>query len=325
MEKRERLERCMAGEAADRSPVSLYRHWPGDDQRSADLAHAIIGFQRSYDWDLAIVAPSDHYSVTGYGVQDEWIGRSDGLRSVTKIPIRRSLDWTELRALDPMRGDLGKQYECLRLIADEFERDQIPFAQVVYSPISQALRLSGQGLLLRNMRTHPDRLRTGLNILTESTLRWIEAIRRLPVAGICYVVELADFSFMSEAEYQTFGVPYDMKILGSLPEKWWLNIVRTSGEAPMIQLLGGYPVQMLMWADQESRPALSDARIHFGGALSGGLAATQHIHFGTPNDIRDAARAAINQMDYKRFMLSAGGPIAVSSPLSNIRAARNAV
>ena len=30
--KRKRLEATIAGEAVDRPPVALWRHWPGDDQ-----------------------------------------------------------------------------------------------------------------------------------------------------------------------------------------------------------------------------------------------------------------------------------------------------
>ena len=40
MTKRERLEKTIHGEEADRVPVALWRHWPGDDQRAADLVEA---------------------------------------------------------------------------------------------------------------------------------------------------------------------------------------------------------------------------------------------------------------------------------------------
>jgi uroporphyrinogen decarboxylase len=38
--KRERLEATVVGETADRLPVALWRHWPGDDQDAAALAAA---------------------------------------------------------------------------------------------------------------------------------------------------------------------------------------------------------------------------------------------------------------------------------------------
>jgi hypothetical protein len=53
MDKRERLEKTIAGEATDRAPVALWRHWPGDDQRAADLARSVVEFQQTYDGFIA--------------------------------------------------------------------------------------------------------------------------------------------------------------------------------------------------------------------------------------------------------------------------------
>jgi len=38
MDKRERLQRTIAGEPVDRPPVALWRHWPVDDQTPEGLA-----------------------------------------------------------------------------------------------------------------------------------------------------------------------------------------------------------------------------------------------------------------------------------------------
>jgi len=38
MDKRERLQRTIAGEPVDRPPVALWRHWPMDDQTPEGLA-----------------------------------------------------------------------------------------------------------------------------------------------------------------------------------------------------------------------------------------------------------------------------------------------
>ena len=54
MQKRERLERAIAGEAVDRVPVALWRHWPGDDQRYTDLARSTIDFQHDYNGTLYV-------------------------------------------------------------------------------------------------------------------------------------------------------------------------------------------------------------------------------------------------------------------------------
>jgi uroporphyrinogen decarboxylase len=46
MNKRERLEKTVAGEPTDRIPVALWRHFPGDDQHPAELARTVVDFQK---------------------------------------------------------------------------------------------------------------------------------------------------------------------------------------------------------------------------------------------------------------------------------------
>ncbi len=325
MNKRERLEKTIAGEETDRVPVTLGRHWPGDDQRAADLARALVDFQKSYDWDFVQVAPANSYCVADYGAQNEWRGALDGKRVFTRRAVKRSLDWTELRPLDPLRGELGKQLECLRLVGDGLRGDETPIVQVIYSPLDQAGMLSGNELFIRNMRTHPDRLRTGLNIITESTLRFIEAMKRTPISGILYMIEHASYSVMSEEEYLAFGVPYDLKVLDALPNIWWLNVVQIRGNAPMLKLFGDYPAQVFNWEDRDARPDLAQGKTIVQGGVCGGLSAWHHVHQGTPATIRDVARETMAQTHSRRLILSTGNLIPVTSPLSNIRAVREIV
>ncbi|MCU0513500.1 MAG: hypothetical protein MUE40_13140 [Anaerolineae bacterium] len=322
--RRERLMRAIAGDSVDRTPVMLWRHFPGDDQRAADLARAHGLFQQQYDWDMLVIAPPAYFSVTGYGLQDEWRGSPSGRRTITRRVITRSLHWTELRTQEPLRGDPGRQLECLNLLGDALDTE-VPFVQVVYSPLTQAAHLAGRRQMLRNLRVHPDRLRTGLNILTDSTLRLVEALRRTRIAGLFYVIEEANYHWLSEAEYQTFGTPFDLKILDSIPERWWLNTLSVKGSAPMLRLFGQYPVQLLNWETEHARPELDKGLALFRGALCGGLSAGQHLHTGTPAAIRDAARQAQRLTGGRRLVLSTGGPIPVTTPLSNIQAVRESV
>src|SRR4029078_13256348 len=98
MANRDRLTKTIAGETVDRVPVALWRHWPGDDQRAADLARSSVDFQKIYDWDFVQVTPSSSFCVTDYGVQDQWEASLDGTRVYSKRAIERTLDWTAIRA-----------------------------------------------------------------------------------------------------------------------------------------------------------------------------------------------------------------------------------
>ncbi len=325
MNKRERLTKTIAGETTDRAPVALWRHWPGDDQRAADLAGSTIEFQRTYDWDFIKVSPASSFCVTDYGVQDEWQGNTEGTRSIIKRPISRSLEWTELRPLDPTRGAIGRQIECLRLIGEGMSDTDAPIIQTIFSPLAQAKYIAGDELLIRHLRTQPERLHTGLNVLTESTLRFIEAMKKLPVDGVYYAIQHASHDVISEEEYKVFGLPYDRKILDALPDKWWFNVAHLHGEAPMFRLCSDLPVQVINWHDQESEPDLALGKSLFRGAVCGGLSRWQHLHFGTPHTVREQARAALQSVNSRRLILSTGCALMVTTPLSNLRAVRSAV
>src|SRR5215213_5805016 len=118
MNSRERLEKTIAGEQADRIPVALWRHFPGDDQRAADFARSTVDWQNAFGWDFVKVTPASSYSVADYGVQDQWEGSMEGTRVYTKRAVVRSLDWTDLRTLDPTRGVLARTLDALRMICE---------------------------------------------------------------------------------------------------------------------------------------------------------------------------------------------------------------
>ncbi|NDJ76149.1 MAG: uroporphyrinogen decarboxylase [Chloroflexi bacterium] len=324
LSKRERLEKTIAGEEVDRVPVALWRHWPGDDQRATDLAEATIAFQRRWDFDFVKVTPASSFCLTDYGVQDRWVGSLEGTREYVRRAVERSLDWTELRVLDPSKGALARQLDVLRTLKEAFGTD-VPFIQTVFSPLAQAKNIAGKGMLIEHMRTAPDRLKTGLNTITESTLRFLDAMRRSGIAGVFYAIQHASHVVMSETEYQEFGRPYDLRILDALSEDWWFNMVHLHGSAPMFDLVTDYPVQAINWHDRETGFSLADGKLQFAGAVSGGIGRWDPMHNGTPVEVRTQARQAIEQTNGRRFILSTGCVIMTTTPTSNIRAAREVV
>lgn len=323
MHKRERLEKTMAGEATDRVPVALWRHWPGDDQRASDFASAVLDFQQHWDFDFVKVTPSNTYSLMDYGLQDVWKGSLDGQRDITRHVVERSIDWTELRKLDPSRGSLGIQQDALQLIKGVLGED-VPFVQTIYSPLTQAEGLAGRDNLLKDIRLHPDRIKTGLNYITENILRQLDSIQKIGLAGIFYVIRHASYHLMSKAEYKEFGEPYDLRILSLLPSRWWFNCIYVDGQAPMLDMVTTYPVQVLSWSDRCTDTDLRQGQLKFQGAVCGGLE-RGNIHDGTPGAVREQARDALAQTYARRLILSTGANLLISTPLSNIRMARQVV
>lgn len=324
MRKRERLEKCIAGESTDRVPVALWRHFPGDDQRAVDLAAATLEWQRRYDWDFLKITPASSYCLVDYGYQDWWVGSLEGTREVARRVINRSLDWTDLRVLDPSRGTLNQQVEVLRLVREGLT-DETPFMPTIFSPLAQAKNLAGAENVIKHMRMAPDRLKTGLNTITESTLRFIDAIRRSGVCGIFYAVQLGGYGTMTEQEYREFGRPYDLRVLEAINKDWWFNLLHLHRDTPMYDLFTDYPVQAINWHDRETEPDIATGKLKFKGAVCAGLGHWDAVHNGTPAEVRAQARDAIDKANGRRLILSTGCVTMITSPLSNIQAARDVV
>src|SRR5262245_34736987 len=132
---RERIQAALKGEILDHPPVALWRHFPVDDQWSEALADATLHFQQNYDFDLVKVKPASSFCVKDWGVQDEWVGDTEGTRRYTQNVINDPRDWESLPVLEPIAQHLANQLACLRFIRGELGPDT-PLLQTIFSPLA---------------------------------------------------------------------------------------------------------------------------------------------------------------------------------------------
>lgn len=319
--KRRRLEAAMAGEAVDRLPVALWRHWPGDDQDAAALAAAHLKWQADYDWDILKVGPASSYSVIDWGVEDRWVGHIEGTRETTRYAVQQPGDWEALRPADPRRGMLATQIEALRLVGKELG-SKTPFIATVFSPLSMAKHLAGNEVALSHMRQSPDAFRRGLDTLTESIIRFIDAARATGIAGIYYAVQHAAYPLLSREEFAAFGQPYDLRVLASAADLW-CNIVHLHGKRVMFDQVADYPAPLLNWHDREAGISLKQGLDQFPGAASGGVSQWT-LHREGPEGLLAEVADARQQTGGRRLVLGTGCVIMATTPLRNIRALREA-
>jgi uroporphyrinogen decarboxylase len=323
MDKRERLQAVIKGERADRVPVALWRHFPVDDQRPEDLAASTLAFQQQYDFDFVKVTPASSFCVKDWGAEDAWRGDPEGTRAYTRRVVARPEDWTALRVLDPRAGHLGAQLRALELIRDGLG-GRTPFIQTIFSPLSQARNLAGAEDLAVHVRQHPDELKAALAVITETTLRFVEAAQRTGIDGIFYAVQMASTRIFAESEYREFGEPHDRQILEAA-RVFWLNVAHVHGDAVMFDLVARYPAQVINWHDRETPPGLAEGQRQFSGAVCGGIRQWETMVRGTPGQVRAEARQAIEATGGRRFILGTGCVTPIVAPWANLRAARDAV
>jgi len=323
IEHRTRLEKTLSGERPDRIPWSLWHHFPVDDQEPHSLAKATIAFQDQFDFDLVKVMPPSSYCLKDWGAEDKWEGNLEGTRTYTRRPIQNPEDWYKLDVLNPYKGYLKKQLDCLSYLKTSFS-NHTPFIQTIFNPISQAKNLLGPDLLPIHLRKFPDALHAGLNTIMESTLRFIEAIKAYDISGIFFAIQHASYHILTKVEYREFGTAYDLPILQAVDDLW-LNMVHLHGDAIMFDLIADYPVQILNWHDRETPPSLSEGLDQFPGVVCGGISRIENLVLGKPEKIKQEAIEAIKQTAGKRLILGTGCVLPLNTPYGNIMALREVV
>jgi len=323
MTHRQRLERTLAGELPDRPPVALWRHFPVDDQTPDGLAAAALDFQRTYDFDLVKVTPASSFCLKDWGVDDAWRGAPEGTRDYTVRVIHEPEDWRRLRPLDPRQGHLGAQLTCLRLLVEELA-PHTPVIQTIFSPLAQAKNLVGPEQLLIHLRRYPDAVHEGLRVITETTIRFIEAARETGIDGVFYAVQHAQYGLLSADEFRTFGREYDLRVMDAAADLW-LNVVHLHGSEVMFDLVADYPAAVLNWHDRETSPSLAEGQQRFPGVVCGGLRRWDTLVLGDPESVRREAQDAIQATGGRRFILGTGCVVPTLAPRANLFAARQAV
>ncbi|TEU00980.1 MAG: uroporphyrinogen decarboxylase [Anaerolineales bacterium] len=319
--KRERLEAAIAKDVADRPPLALWRHFPVDDQTPEGLSESTALYQARYDYDFVKVTPASSFCLLDWGVEDKWNGNPEGTRDYTRRAIKKPADWRELRVLDPEQGSLGKQLKCLELLRERLGETQ-PIIQTIFNPLSQAKNLAGQQMLFEHLHQEPEEVLAGLEIITQSTVNFIEAMKDRGVDGIFYAIQHGSYQIFDSENYRKFGEVFDHRIFEAA-ELFWLNVLHLHGEAIMFDLAEKYPVQVVNWHDREVPPSLAEGALRISGAVCGGIRRMTMV-CGDPTQVQEEAAQALKSLNSRGVVLGTGCVVPVHAPRMNMEAARTA-
>ncbi|GAB4398610.1 MAG: methylcobamide--CoM methyltransferase [Anaerolineales bacterium] len=314
----ERIQACLNGEQTDRTPIALWRHFPEEDQNPESLAAATIKFQQTYDFDIVKVTPASSFMVKDWGVEDEWQNNPEGSRSYTKRVIQKPQDWEKLKPLDPSTPHLAAQLQCLKLVREGIGAET-PVIQTIFNPMSQAKNLAGNDLLLEHIKKHPEAVMKGLESITKSTVKFIEAVHETGADGIFYAIQHAQAQMLEVDEYKSMALSHDHQTLKPA-EAFWCNMLHLHGKDVYFSLLRLLNFQIVNWHDRESYPPLAEAQSLFRGVVCGGIR-QDTLYSGSPAQVSEEAADAIKQTKSKRFILGTGCVVYYQSPHENIMAA----
>ncbi|MFQ3632004.1 uroporphyrinogen decarboxylase family protein [Roseiflexus sp.] len=329
MTRRERLAAALRGEAVDRPPVALWRHFPVDDQDPEQLATSVAAFQTRYDWDFVKLTPSSSFCVEDWGCRVAYRGHSEGTSEYIARPVSVAADWRRIEPLDPHTGALGAHLVAIRRTRELIDPD-VPLLATVFSPISQAKNLIGGGMDIVHLRRHRSDLLAALEAIAETTVRFVAAALQAGADGIFYAMQRCTADVISETEYREVCRPLDLRILeaahaaSAAQGKPLFILLHLHGLHSYFDIAAEYPAQALNWHDRDTGPDLVEGARRFPGMVVGGLSQRDIVE-GSPATVQSLAQQAIEALGGRRVCLSTGCVMPTTAPWGNIRALRAAV
>lgn len=322
----QRIERALGGDTPDRTPIALWRHFPGDDQHVDRLVERTLDWQRRWDFDLVKFMPSGTYGVEDWGAVSAYDGQPNGARAVVKPAVTRTADWASIRDLDVRHGSYGRQNAALKATAAALG-GRVPILQTIFSPLTTARKLSTERLFA-DLRRSPDAVHRALRVITDVTIRFARDAIDAGAHGVFLATQLASWRLLSADEYQRFGKDYDLEVLAAIEGRSRLSMLHAHGDDIMFDLLADYPVAMMNWHDRLTEPTLEDAQARFPGIVVGGIEEHGPLARGDLAAIESQVADAIAQTGGRRVMIGPGCvvPVAVTDAAieTALRASREA-
>jgi uroporphyrinogen decarboxylase len=130
---------------------------------------------------------------------------------------------------------------------------------------------------------------------------------------------------LSREEYETFGKPYDLRVLEAVREGSF-NMLHLCGPHAYFDLVADYPVHAINWATiGQHNPDVAEALNKTSLALVGGVDEVDTLQVGTPEAVLKQARESIAATGGRRLLLAPGCTTAMDVPEKNLHALRQAV
>lgn len=317
-----RVLAALRGDPVDRVPLAFWRHFYQEERSPEALAAATWEFVQRLGLDLAKLTPSSFYAVEGWGAEVHYPGHEDRPPTLKRPVIQKPEGWRDLLSLDLAVGALGREMETIRLLRAH-TRGQIPLLMTVYSPLTLAFKLAGERVV-EHLREEPQALHFGLAVITETTARFARQSLARGADGIFFATQLASRSWLTEVEYQTFGIHYDLIVLEAIQGTSRLTLLHLHGPEVFFDLVNRYPVHAVSWDEGKGSPTLAEAQRLTDKGLVGGLS-RELLHSGSAEAVAEQARQAIRQTCGRRLILAPSCALLPGTPEENLLTVREVV
>jgi uroporphyrinogen decarboxylase len=205
-------------------------------------------------------------------------------------------------------------------------REEALVVVTLYSPFMWASQIAGAGTLMQHAQDNPALVQQGMESITESVRTFARACIRLGVDGFYASTQGGESTRFADGRlFETFVKPYDLAIMNQLDQACIFNILHIcdyhAGYDDLTRFLD-YPGQVVSAPSFVGGQPVSPQEMarRFNRPYMGGLERTGVIATGTPEEVRAAAAAVLEEAP-SRFILAADCTVPADTPWINLRTA----
>lgn len=323
---RERLELIFAGQQPDRFAASFWRHFFHQEHHAEGTAGAMLSFQERFDWDFMKINPRADYHVEGWGLKQQW--SHDEFKKHVKLnfPVKSLDDWRDIEPLKLSTPVLDEHLKVVSMIRKKSSKD-LPILMTVFTPLAVAGRMvEDDNLLAEHIHNHPDKVLPAIEAITQTFEAFVTELRNAGADGIFYATtQWASSNLISWAEYEKFGVPYDLRVIRKAGDDA-INLFHVCSSSnylkELIQL--DYPCRMYNWDSDDPTNAPLDKGVDLitDRALVGGVDREGWLLHSKPDEIRHKMDEIKGKFDPARVIIGPGCSIPPEIPMENLAAIR---
>ena len=199
----------------------------------------------------------------------------------------------------------------------------------LYSPFMCAGHTTSDALLTQHLTQDPDKVKIGLEIITDSLLLFARECIKLGVDGFYASTQGGEAGrFADSSVFEHYIMPYDYAVMDEINRACAFNILHVCDYqrdyddfSPFLDYPGDVVNCPLTVGDTTLTPA--DAARLFGRPYMGGMERKGVLATGTPEQVRQAAEDVLRSAP-DRFILAADCTVPSETPWDNLKAAIDA-
>ncbi|MDO4332724.1 MAG: uroporphyrinogen decarboxylase family protein [Eubacteriales bacterium] len=285
----QRVKAVLEGKPVDRYPfVAWGPHLNLEDKNVGDFTKAVIAYQNQHDFDILKVMQNGLYAVEDFGqVIAETEDSDDACYKKTVVTAFKSLeDWKNVTKKDVHKGAYGREVESIKILCDYYG-DSVPVLPTIFGPQRLLGQLCGYpaipGIypipcfvgsnLMEYAAQHEEEYFHVMDVLTEQVIDLMNAYLDVGAAGFFYCPGGDNPAFCTDAEYEKYVKPYDMRALSAIEGRAWFTMLHICGmSVAHMDRFVSLPAQAINWEDQSLlNPSLARVREMTDKVLMGGI------------------------------------------------------